>query len=209
MNIRGIVSDHPLATTVALLGGLAVAVVVLVWFQPQKLLLNARVDEALPAPAPEVADGPVGSAPNIDHLSPSDAPGPKPGSAAPPDVAAPQRASSTAPAPGTVRRGAFRSLEHATRGSALLVRLGDGTHVVRFEDLDTSNGPDLRVYLSTASAHGRASELNDDFVDLGPLKANQGNHNYTVPAGTDLSRYRSVTIWCRRFSVGFAVAALA
>lgn len=180
-------SDHPIVATITLLTGLAVAVVVLVWFQPQKLLLDVSVDEALPAPPPEVAGAPVRPAP--EAIGPA--------------------ASATILAPAVVRRGTFRSLEHTTRGSPSLVRLPDGNHVVRVESLDTSNGPDLRIYLSAASAHGRASELDDDFVDLGPLKANQGNHNYSVPAGIDLSRYRSITIWCRRFSVGFAVAPLA
>ncbi len=195
MKARRIISHHTVALTLALLGGLILAVFVLVWFQPQKLLIDARVDEelSLQAPAALEAPDPALPAPVVEAHPPG---GNRQGVSAP------------VTAPNVVAGGTFRSLEHTTRGSALLVRLADGSHVVRFEDLDTSNGPDLRVYLSTASAHGPASELNDDFVDLGPLKANQGNHNYSVPGGTDLARYRSVTIWCRRFSVGFAVAPL-
>lgn len=201
MNVRRIISDHPAATTITLLGGLAVAVVVLVWFQPQKLLLDARIDEALPAPPPEVVEAPAVAA-SDRAISP-------PAVDAHPAGGAHEPTSSPMPAPAVVAGGPFRSLEHTTRGSASLVRLADGGYLVRLENLDTSNGPDLRVYLSVASAQARASQLNDDFVDLGPLKANQGNHNYPVAAGIDLARYRSVTIWCRRFSVGFAVAPLA
>jgi hypothetical protein len=45
-------------------------------------------------------------------------------------------------------------------------------------------------------------------VELGSLKANQGNINYSVPAGTNLTTVKSAVIWCRRFSVGFGVAPL-
>ncbi len=191
MSVRGIISDHPVATSIALLAGLGLAVLVLVWFQPQKLLIDTRVDEELPLDPPEAVEAPLEPLPLDTH-----APGLHPQSADPPA------------APSLVARGAFRSLEHATRGGASLVRLADGAHVLRLEDLDTSNGPDLRVYLSAAPAQARAPEFDNDFVDLGPLKANQGNHNYRVPAAADLSRYRSAVIWCRRFSVGFAVAPL-
>jgi hypothetical protein len=48
-----------------------------------------------------------------------------------------------------------------------------------------------------------------DFVDLGNLKGNVGDQNYEVPAGTDLSRYDTVVIWCVRFSANFGDAVLA
>jgi hypothetical protein len=46
------------------------------------------------------------------------------------------------------------------------------------------------------------------FVELGKLKGNEGDQNYDVPEDLDLSKYRAVTIWCRRFSVNFATAPL-
>jgi hypothetical protein len=107
-----------------------------------------------------------------------------------------------------VAEGELTGLAHGSSGSAMLIRLEDGSYQVRFEDLSTSNGPDLRVYLSNAPADGDPDALDDDFVDLGGLKGNQGNQNYDVPAGTDPSSFRSVVVWCRRFSVGFAVAPL-
>ena len=45
-------------------------------------------------------------------------------------------------------------------------------------------------------------------MELGKLKGNEGDQNYDVPDDLDLSRYRAVTIWCRRFSVNFATAPL-
>jgi hypothetical protein len=57
------------------------------------------------------------------------------------------------------------------------------------------------VYLSTDD---RASE----FVNLGNLKANNGNQNYDIPDGTDLEKYNNVLIWCKSFSVLFGSAEL-
>jgi hypothetical protein len=45
-------------------------------------------------------------------------------------------------------------------------------------------------------------------LDLGALKANKGDQNYEIPAGTKLGDYRSVSIWCARFAVSFAAAEL-
>lgn len=160
----------------------ALVVFVLVWFQPQKLFIDVRVDEDLPATTTRPST-----------------PAPEPSPQA-------SQASSASPRPVVVSREDLRLISHHASGIASLVRLPDGSSVIRLEDLDVENGPDLRVYLSAAPADGPPDALDDDFVDLGVLKGNRGNQNYAIPSGTDLSHYRSVTIWCRRFAVGFAVA---
>ena len=66
----------------------------------------------------------------------------------------------------------------------------------------------LFVYLSAAAPDGPRDSFDDDFVSLGRLKANQGNQNYAIPDGVSLARYRSVVIWCRRFTYAFGAAAL-
>lgn len=104
--------------------------------------------------------------------------------------------------------GAFQGLEHPTSGTAQLLDLADGRRFLRLENLDTSNGPDLRVYLSEIPASDDWYAYGERFIDLGPLKGNRGDQNYEVPAGTDLSAYQSAVIWCRRFTVGFGVAPL-
>jgi hypothetical protein len=117
----------------------------------------------------------------------------------------------TAPAatgPATIAAGNFRSLEHETTGRAEIIKLADGSHILRFENLDTSNGPDLVVYLSELPSNLGWRDYGRRFISLGGLKANRGNQNYKIPAGTDLSRYKSAVIWCRRFTVGFGVAPL-
>ena len=104
----------------------------------------------------------------------------------------------------TLSMGEFRSLAHHAEGRALIVKTGGRTYL-RFEDFEVENGPDLRVYLSEARAEAE-DDLADQFLDLGALKGNIGDQNYALPEGTDVSDYKTAVIWCRRFSVGFAVA---
>ena len=104
------------------------------------------------------------------------------------------------------RTGQFFDLAHATSGTASIAMTEGGEAVLRFENLDSDNGPDLRVILSTAS--GPDGDFSAEYLDLGDLKANRGDQNYTIPAGTDLSKYKSAGIWCRRFDVMFGAADL-
>jgi hypothetical protein len=98
---------------------------------------------------------------------------------------------------------------HETRGTATILDVG-GKRVLRLTDFATSNGPDVRVYLVAAGdASDNETVTKAGFVELGKLKGNQGNQNYDVPSNLDLTKYRAVTIWCRRFSVNFATAPLA
>jgi hypothetical protein len=46
------------------------------------------------------------------------------------------------------------------------------------------------------------------FIDLGVIKGNVGDQNYTLGGDLDLAKYRAVSIWCKRFSVNFGAAAL-
>ncbi|MFG2875685.1 DM13 domain-containing protein [Streptomyces sp. NPDC048337] len=126
---------------------------------------------------------------------------------------APGPASSAAPTgPQTVAQGTLISHEHTTTGTVKLVRLADGSHTLRLENLDTSSGPDLRVWLTDAPVkEGEAGwSVFDDgkYVSLGKLKGNKGDQNYEIPADVNLADYSSVTIWCDRFDVSFGAAAL-
>ncbi|MFI9818769.1 DM13 domain-containing protein [Saccharothrix variisporea] len=174
---------------VVLIGVSAVLVVALAvglyLFQPWRLVTNTTADEALLVP--------VSTSETAPGTTPS---GATTTSAAPPA------------GPVALASGPFRSLEHETTGSASLVRRPDGTHAVQFEALDTSDGPDLYVYLSDKASDSPESAFGSGFTSLGKLKANRGNQVYEVPAGTDLKTVRSVVIWCKRFSAGFAVAPL-
>jgi hypothetical protein len=122
--------------------------------------------------------------------------------------AAPQ-AAAPADTVTTVAKGVFHSNAHETRGTATIHRFTDGRVVLRLSDFMTSNGPDVRVYLVAASdVVDNKTPKEAGFVDLGSLKGNIGDQNYEISASVDLSRYRAVSIWCKRFSVNFGAAPL-
>jgi hypothetical protein len=120
--------------------------------------------------------------------------------------------SSAAPADRLLSQGAFVTHEHDTSGQAQIVRLADGRHQLVLRDLDTSDGPDLRVWLTDREVvAGRAGwDVFDDgrHVEVAPLKGNRGNQVYDIPATVDLDGLRSVSIWCKRFAVSFGAAPL-
>jgi len=155
-------------------------------FQPWRLFTSSSIDEPLtPGPA---ATAPAGSPPAASTSAPITT------AATPPNVLA---------------AGPFQSQEHPTTGSASLVQLPDGSHVVRLENLASSDGPDVKVWLSDREAGGDWFKYRSGrFLDLGPIKATHGNQNYTVPPGTDLTGLETVVLWCDRFSVAFGSAAL-
>ena len=94
--------------------------------------------------------------------------------------------------------GQFVSDAHPTSGT---VKVNADNTVLDFENFMTDDGPKLLVYLST-------TVNSTDYVDLGDLKGISGNYSYTIPANTDLSKYKYVVIWCIDFSVSFGHAEL-
>jgi hypothetical protein len=99
-----------------------------------------------------------------------------------------------------VAEGSFSGTSYDVKGKAILIQVDD-QYVLRFEDFEAEDGPGLYVYLST-------SKDDDDFIDLGKLKALKGNMNYDVPPNTDIEKYNYVLIWCEPFGVLFGSAML-
>lgn len=168
----------------------------LFWFEPWRLVTNTRVDEAPPAAV--VAQTTPPSAATAQPSASSSA-------AMTPDATPPPPPPAPAPAP---RMGEFISYEHATSGTATIVEVSATERYIRIENLDTSDGPDLRVYLSPLEHTAGMHAFGDDAVELGQLKGNLGNQNYLIPSSVDLTSYRSVVIWCKRFAVAFGAAPL-
>ena len=135
-------------------------------FRPERLVVNRRVDEAMPAAQASSSPQPLAS-------------------------------------------GQFYSILHPTAGTATIYQMGDGSRVLRFTGFSTSNGPDVHVYMvASDDAKDSASVLHAGFIDLGTIKGNMGDQNYTLGADVDLSKYRAVSVWCKRFSVNFGAARL-
>jgi len=74
-----------------------------------------------------------------------------------------------------------------------------GVKELRFENFSSSNGPDLRVYLSKDLSAS-------SFISLGKLKSTSGNQNYLIPGNPDFKEFRYVLIWCEQFTVRFGSA---
>ena len=120
-------------------------------------------------------------------------------------------ASDEAPSAGAVvARGRF---VHAN--SADPIHYGKGTATLYADvvhlgpDFEVGPGPKFHVYLvAKAQVVSAADVTGSTFVDLGRLRAFRGSQNYSVPAGTDLSAYGSVVIWCEAFGVLISPATL-
>ena len=94
----------------------------------------------------------------------------------------------------------FVKSAHDVKGRAVVIDAGS-LRVLRFEDFETINGPDLRIWLATDTS-------GEDYIDLGEIKATKGNVNYDLPPGVDLNKYKDVLVWCRAFHVLFSYAEL-
>ena len=152
-----------------LIFSLVVLAAIAAWaaFRPERLFVNARVNESLP-------------------------------------MAAAMNMSETVLASGT-----FHSVAHDGKGNASIHQLADGKRILRFTNFETSNGPDVHVYLVAASDATDSDMVKKaGFRELGSLKGNIGDQNYEIPSDVDLAKYRAVTIWCQRFGVNFATAPL-
>ncbi len=112
-------------------------------------------------------------------------------------------------APMTLSTGMFHSVAHDTKGTATVLQLDDKHRVLRLTEFETSNGPDVRVYLVAANDAADSETVKSaGFMELGKLKGNIGDQNYDIPESIDLDKYKAVTIWCARFGVNFGTAPL-
>ena len=113
--------------------------------------------------------------------------------------------------PVAVASGQFRDGDsfHKGSGAVTLYRLPTGEGLVRFEGLNVTNGPDLRVLVTAHPDPMTRADVHDaDYTEIGKLKGNKGDQNYDVPADLDLASIRSIVIYCAPFQVVFSVAPL-
>lgn len=114
----------------------------------------------------------------------------------------------------TLETGTFHGEVHQTSGRATIYQKQDGNLVLRLTNFKTSNGPDVHVVLIAAkdaddNATPHQSKVGDlQRVELGKLKGNGGDQNYEIPAGTDLTKFQAVSIYCERFNANFGTAPL-
>jgi hypothetical protein len=182
---------HPGRTGVALVLALAIGLPS-AWYLGSPLFIRTSLDEPAPTAAAPTSS-PVAS------LTP--APSEASASATPAAPTATPALVLAAP-----RTGTFTGADefHFGSGTATLIETAPGAWTVRFEDFSVRNGPDLFVYVSPDAAG-----YDDAAIELGRLKATDGNFNMDLPAGSTPTDAASVVIWCKQFAVQFAVAPLA
>jgi len=166
------------------LGGIALLVVgVGLWaFEPWRLFTSSEIDEDRPSSVVATDPATTGST----------------GASTPSPTAATDR---------TLARGEFEDAEHDTSGRVEVLELADGRRFVRFENLSSSDGPDLHVWITDRESGGDWNSYDDGrYVKLGKLKATHGNQNYEIPDSARLEGLTSVVIWCDRFNVAFGTA---
>jgi cbb3-type cytochrome oxidase subunit 3 len=107
--------------------------------------------------------------------------------------------------------GLFKTTIHETAGRASVYRNSNGSLSLKLTDFHTSNGPDVHVVLGkagdpalTKTSPGTALEL----LEIAPIKGNEGDQVYTLPANVDFSQYNTVVIYCERFRAVFGSAGL-
>ena len=87
---------------------------------------------------------------------------------------------------------------HPASGTVRVIDANSKTYI-RYENFKTINGPDLYVYI--------AKDLEaKEYVNLGTLRATEGNVNYEIPADVNLQDYKYVMVWCKAFGVLFNYA---
>jgi hypothetical protein len=109
-------------------------------------------------------------------------------------------------------QGGLRGVDaiRSAAGDVNIYQVADGSWVLRLENFIMTNGPDLRVALSTNPNPLTLEDLRQENldVDVGMLKGATGNQNYTVPAEIDVRDYRSVVIYNADLPMIYATATL-
>ena len=110
--------------------------------------------------------------------------------------------------PQVISVGAFAGVDDFHKGSGMAqIFKSDEWQLLRLENFNVTNGPDLRVLLSSNS-NPTSKDTLGEYIELGKLKGNMGNQNYDIPKSIDTNVYKSVVIYCKPFGVVFSTAAL-
>lgn len=194
-----------LPTRLAILAIIAAIILPIAWYLGSPLFINQVVDEPFPAAAPAQTQA---TGVPVQAATPA-----QPAQAAAPAAVSAQPAASAphVTEPAVLSSGQFDVIDriHQGEGTATLFQLPDGRRVLRFEQFNVTNGPDLYVYLSAHPAPRDSAQLHEGAAfEVGRLKGNIGDQNYELPDNLDLSQFESVVIYCRRFSVVFSTAEL-
>ena len=165
------------------------------YFEPWTLFTSSSIDESVPIG--QVIEEPIEETPTQENS---------------PSIPFEQEPEPAIEYPLTLAQGDLISHEHETSGQVYILELEDGSKVLRLENLNTSDGPQLEVWITDAPViegfDGWFVFDDGKYESLGDLKATEGNQNYELPDELELSHFSSVSIWCSRFAVSFGAAQL-
>ena len=92
-------------------------------------------------------------------------------------------------------------------GTAKIYELPNGSRLIRLEDFFVSINSDLELRLSELADPKTTDEVvKAPWKQVAMLKATVGNMNYEVPSDIDVSRYKSIVIWCEITRNAYAAA---
>jgi len=107
--------------------------------------------------------------------------------------------------------GHLHTLNAPTTGTVRLVTTAKGS-TLQFLNLKTEAGPGLKVWLSEDAAPVKGTADTEiakgKYLTLGDLKTFKGNFSFSLPEGTDVSKYKSVILWCDTVKTSFGAADL-
>lgn len=112
-------------------------------------------------------------------------------------------------APRIIASGEFHNVAHRGSGTAELREYPNGERSLKLFNFYTANKPDVVVYLiSESDAFDNQTVKLAEFLLLGDLKQSEGTQEYSIPPNIDITKFRAVTIWSRRYEVNFTTAPL-
>lgn len=116
---------------------------------------------------------------------------------------------SQAVTPQALCSGRFHQVAHKGSGIATIYRYPDGKCLLSLSKFQTAAGSELQVCLiAAADAFENETVEAAGFVPLGALQSAEGDQSYPLPVDLDLTKYRAVTIWSRKYHVNFTTAPL-
>ncbi len=97
----------------------------------------------------------------------------------------------------------------AVKGTWSLEESGGTTYLVLDEAFSTKNAPDLKLFLSPAGASSlNGKNATNDALFVAKLTSNKGAQRHALPAGTNLSKYKTLALHCEKYSKLWAVSDL-
>lgn len=97
---------------------------------------------------------------------------------------------------GTFSNGPYGSVNGKAR-----IYFQNSQYILALENFNSSNGPDLHVYISK-----EAQPVN--YIDLGKLQSVSGNQQYPLTGNINFSEYKYALIHCQQFNHLFGSAEL-